>query len=297
MRKKAFGEEVCDEPDGCGVEREGFAVQIGEMGVLREGEGDAIGAEGLEFIALRTVIFIDAVFAVPDERMCNRGEMRADLMRSACEQFDLQKAFLVMFGKHAVFRQDLLDVAISSLRAFGVDGNEVFVAILGEVAAKGIFLFRKTSVAGGKRAFVDLSFLDHLVQKPQGFGILGGNDDAAGVAVDAVTESGGKALLAVGVIFPFAIEIGFDMGDQGVLILVIVRMYQHSRAFVDQQNMLVLIHHRDVGCQNAKCLIGGCFFKKLILDEQLDLIPLGKKCMDLTAVTVELDFFGAHRFI
>lgn len=51
---------------------------------------------------------------------------------------------------------------------------------------------------------VQFSVLHLLVQDTQGGGILGGDDDPAGVAVNAVDKCGGKGVLGRRVIFPFS---------------------------------------------------------------------------------------------
>ena len=91
---------------------------------------------------------------------------------------------------------------------------------------------------------------DLLVHHPQGLGVLGGDDDAAGVPVDAVAQGGGEGILLPGVPLLFLIEVGLDVGEQGVDPLVLVRMDHQSRAFVHQQKVLVLVDDVQLGLED-----------------------------------------------
>ena len=48
-----------------------------------------------------------------------------------------------------------------------------------------------------------------------GLGVLGGHDDAAGVAVDAVAQGRSKGVLVPGIPLLLLVEVGLNVGDEG----------------------------------------------------------------------------------
>ena len=115
--------------------------------------------------------------------------------------------------------------------------------------------------------FSDLAVPDLLVEDAQGLGIFGGQDDPAGIAVDAVAQGGGEGVLVPGVPLLFLIKVGLDMGDQGVDLFLFVGVAQQARPFVEQQQVFILIHDVQPGLEDREkgvVLPGGV--KKLIVD-------------------------------
>ena len=98
----------------------------------------------------------------------------------------------------------------------------------------------------------DLPVPDLLVKDAQGLGVLGGHDDAAGVAVDAVAEGRSKGVLVPGVPLLLLVEIGLNMGDEGVHLFVLVRVAQQARPFVEQHQVFILIDDVQVGLEDAQ---------------------------------------------
>ena len=89
--------------------------------------------------------------------------------------------------------------------------------------------------------FFQLAILDLLVHDAQSLGGLGGDDDAAGVPVDTVAQGGGKSVLGPGVPLLFLVEIGLDMGNEGIDVLVFVGVDHQTGPLVHQQDVLVLV--------------------------------------------------------
>ena len=87
---------------------------------------------------------------------------------------------------------------------FKVSGN-ITHAILGfvlfQISFQSVFPFFHSAVHQTEIIFFDLPYPQFLVEDPQCRGGLGGNDDAAGVAVNAVDQRRGKTLLLVGAVF------------------------------------------------------------------------------------------------
>ena len=69
-----------------------------------------------------------------------------------------------------------------------------------------------------------------------------GDDDAAGVAVDAVAQRGSEGVLPAGVPLPLLIEVRLDVVDECVHLLRLVSVDHQPRPLVDQQQVLVLVH-------------------------------------------------------
>ena len=89
--------------------------------------------------------------------------------------------------------------------------------------------------------FLQLPVLDLLIHDPQPLGGLGRNDDPTGVPVDAVAQGGGERVFPVGGPLLFLVQVGLDVGEQGVHPLALVGVDHHTGALVHQQDVLVLI--------------------------------------------------------
>ena len=103
--------------------------------------------------------------------------------------------------------------------------------------------------------------LDLLVHDPQRLGVLGGDDDAAGVAVDAVAQGGGEGVLPLGVPLLLLIEVGLDMVDEGVDLLRLVGVDHQTGALVQQHQILVLVDDIQAGAEQGEeqiILPGAC---------------------------------------
>ena len=93
-------------------------------------------------------------------------------------------------------------------------------------------------------AFVDLTVFDLLVQDAQRLGGLGGDDDAAGVAVDAVAERGREGMFFAGTPFTLGVEVGLNVVDERLAVLrAVVRVDGLAGLFVDEEDVLIFIYN------------------------------------------------------
>lgn len=89
---------------------------------------------------------------------------------------------------------------------------------------------------------IDFTIFDFLIQNAKRFCILCGDDNAAGVTVDAIAERRGKGVLFSGPPLSFGIEIRLNVIDQRFSVFcTVMRMNSLSRLFVYQKNILVFI--------------------------------------------------------
>ena len=115
---------------------------------------------------------------------------------------------------------------------------------------------------------------DLLVHHPQGLRRLGGNDDPPGVPVDPVAEGGGEGLLLVGRPLPLLVQVRLDVGDQRVHLLPAVGVDHHAGAFVQQQQIPVLIKDLQPGLDHPeKGVVRGGRVEKLVVDIELKHVP------------------------
>ena len=80
-----------------------------------------------------------------------------------------------------------------------------------------------------------------MIHHPQGLGSLGGDDDAAGVAVDAVAQSGGEGVFLIGGPLLLLVEVGLDVGEQRVDPFRLVRVDHQTGPLVQEKDVLILI--------------------------------------------------------
>ena len=101
-------------------------------------------------------------------------------------------------------------------------------------------------------ALVDLTIPDLLVDDPQGLGVFGGDDDAAGVAVDAVAQRRGEGVLPPGVPLPLLVEVCLNVVDEGVDLLRLVGVDHQTGALVQQHQILVLVDDIQAGAEQGE---------------------------------------------
>ena len=94
-----------------------------------------------------------------------------------------------------------------------------------------------------KIPFGQLAVLHFLVENAQRLCRLCGDDDAAGVAVNAVDERGREGRFLIGIIRALFIEIPLDAGDERINKFTVIRMTKQPRLFVQQQHIVVFIEN------------------------------------------------------
>ena len=172
--------------------------------------------------------------------MARSGHLGADLVRAAGDE-------LAFDERKAVFRLQRPIERTAGLRArlrrFG-DVDAVFDSVLEEVALEFAVTRLKRAVDDAEIALVDLAVFDLLVQDAERLGGLGGDDDAAGVAVDAVAERGREGMLLTGAPFVLCVEVGLDVVDERLAVFrAVVRVDGLTRLLIDEEDVLVLIYN------------------------------------------------------
>ena len=74
-------------------------------------------------------------------------------------------------------------------------------------------------------------------------------------------------------------------------------MHKHSRTFITQHYIFILVDHIEILLYPIKFKIGGFLFKKLVRDEEIDDISLDKLLRKLRPFAVYLYPFRADIFI
>ena len=123
-----------------------------------------------------------------------------------------------------------------------VHGHLLFLLILQQEAGYLPLWGTGTAQGDAQVALVDLPVPDLLIDDAQGLGIFGGDDEASGVAVDAVAQGRGKGVLPPGVPLPFLVKVRLDVIDEGVDLLRLVGVDHQPRPFVQQHQVLILIY-------------------------------------------------------
>ena len=108
--------------------------------------------------------------------------MRADLVGAAGDQIALDQRQLVGLAQNVVFG----DRGAGAFDLRAVDGDAVLVGMTQDKAAQ--FALARTNPAAHRAeiGLVQFAVAYFLVEYAQSLGSLGGDDDAAGAAVDAV---------------------------------------------------------------------------------------------------------------
>ena len=127
-----------------------------------------------------------------------------------------------------------------------VYGHLLFLLIFQQKALHPTFRLFRPARSDAEVALVQFPVPYLLVDDPQRLGILSGDDDAAGIAVDTVAQCRRKGIFPLGVPLPFLVQICLDVVDEGIHLFRLVGVDHHSLRLVRQQQVLILVHHRQV---------------------------------------------------
>ena len=120
--------------------------------------------------------------------------------------------------------------------------DPVLLRVLEKKTLQGPFRRAGNAQHGAEIALVQLPVPDLLVEDAQGLRILGGDDDAPGVAVDAVAQRRGEGVFLPGPPLAAQQQVGLDVGQQGPLRRLPLRvMAEDAGGLVRQEDVLVLI--------------------------------------------------------
>ena len=219
--------------------------------------------------------------------------MGTDLMGASGQQFDLHEGHVLRGPEDAVLRLDGLGTRPEVL----VDIDPVLLLILPQIALQEPLSGLRRAVDGTEVELVDLPVFHLLVQHTERLRVLRRQDDAAGVAVDAVDEGRCEGLLRLRVVLPFFIEVPLDPADERVHVLPVVRVCQKAHRFVEDQNVLIFKEDVQVRPRMQEVVGRLRLFKELVIDVQVQYIALGQAGGDLRPFAVDLDAFLSDVFI
>ena len=186
----------------------------------------------------------------------------------------------------------------AGLRLFG-DVDAVFLCILEKISLQPALGGLRRAVDDAEIAFFDLTVFDLLIEDAKRLRIFRRDDDAAGVAVDAVAERGRERILLARPPFALGIEIGLNVIDQRFAVFrAVMRVNGLAGLLVGKENVLILVDDvelRDADGQIGVFLLWGV--KKLVVDIKLDDISGGKMGIALGALSVQLDALETDVFL
>ena len=187
--------------------------------------------------AILFVLPLPAILAVPDQGVSGMGELGPDLVGPPGDQVAFHQRQAMLHRQSAVEGHRRLGPRLGPVG----DIDLLFHLVLQEKTLQLSLWGTHAPLDHAQVILVQLPVLDLLVHHPQGLRRLGGDDDAACVSVDAVAQGGGEGVLFVGGPLLLLIEIGLDVGEQGVHPLVLIGVDHQAGALVQQHDLVVLI--------------------------------------------------------
>ena len=258
-----------------------------------EGEGQFVGIECLVG-AVKALVQL-AVFAVTKKGMAGVGELGPDLMCTAGDQLAFHQGKTVPGGKGAVIG---LTGSGTGLGGIG-DEDPVLLGVLEKIAFQRAVPGLGGAFDDGQVPLIQFPVFDLLIHDPEGFGSLGGDDDAAGIPVDAVAKGGCEGVFFPGAPLPLLVEIGLDMIDEGAAVFgTVVGVNGNARTLIHQQDVVILVDDGQLG--NGYGEVGVVFpglVEKFVIDIQLEHITLVQPGIPLHALAPQLDALDADIFL
>ena len=165
--------------------RESTAFEIIEdTGIGGKVKGEPVRIQGLAGLAVALVHLAPAVLAVAQQRAAQIGKRSTDLVGTSGQQLHLHQRQLAPLFQRAV----LGHCRFAAGDRLMVDGHFLLLLILQKEALDLPFRRLGRTHGDAQITLIQLPVTDLLVDDAQRFGVLGGDDDAAGVAVDAVAQ-------------------------------------------------------------------------------------------------------------
>ena len=191
---------------------EGPAVQVLQRpGIRGKAKGKLVGIERLAMTAVLSVVPLIAILPIPHQRVAGSGKLGPDLVGAPGNEVTLHQRQAVFHCKGLIHCNSGLGSGLGAGTDIDLLFHFVFKNIALQLSRWGLhFALDHTEII-----LVELPVLDLLVHDPQTFGGLSGDDNAPSVAVNAVTQGGGKGIFPVGGPFLLLIEIGLNVDDKG----------------------------------------------------------------------------------
>ena len=261
------------------------------MGKARVGdrgrEGELPGAQGLVFQAQLPVGGVVAVFAVPQDRAADAGQMGADLMGAPGDQVHLQQGKAAA-DRHRLVRGNDLPCARPGR---GIHADQPLFGILAKIIPEGGRRRLGPPEGDAEIGLAQAAFPDQSGQEPLGLGVFGQQHKAAGAGVQPVAKAG----IPVRRQPAFLIQPAHHPVAKGV---GAVAVHRHAGRLVGDQQVIGLIDKVGRGAGREKLRPGrGGQAQLLIGEEQTDGIPVlhpgGKRLL----FSVEFDLIFPQRLV
>ena len=166
--------------------------------------------------------------------------LRAYLVRAPRQQPALHERELTLTAQHAVLRYRGLAARLGLI----LYKDLVLLCVLEQIVLKPPGSGARPAGYGTEIELLNLSVTYFLVEDAQRLGIFCRNDDAAGVAVDAVAERRGEGVFFLGLPFTLLRHVRLNIRDKRVIIPSTGAVAQHARLFVQQQDVFILVDDR-----------------------------------------------------
>ena len=195
--------------------------------------------------------------------MADSGHLGADLVGAAGQQGALHEGQAVPAGQHTVDELGGLGAGCGMGEDLDLLALLVAAQIVGQLGLGRL----GHAVHDAEIPLGQLVVLDLVVHDAQSLGGFGCDDDAARVAVDAVAQGRGEGGGVRRVPLARLTQIGLNVRNQGVRVAALVRVDNHARPLVGQQDVVILVQNVQVGDGNFfPCFLQRRAFKKRVVD-------------------------------
>ena len=154
-----------------------------------------------------TICLINGILPVAEQGTAGGGHLCADLVRAPGQQPALDEREPPAALQRAVFRRGGFCAWLRLFRHVDL----VFYRVLEQIPIQPSFGGLRPSADDAEIGLIDLTVADLIVQDAQRLGVFRRDDDAAGVAVDAVAERGGEGVFGLRVPFAALTQVGLNV--------------------------------------------------------------------------------------
>ena len=180
-----------------------------------EVEAELIGIKSLTLRLAEGLVFsLAAILAVTQKGPARVGHLGANLVGASGVESAFHKAETVGAFYKLIVRNSGFGTGLRAV--FHI--NLIFLGVLENIALQPAFGGLGSAVDYAEIALIYLPVADFVVEYAQRFRVFCGNDDAAGVAVNAVAKGRGEAMLLSGSPFALLVGVGLNIGDESVVV-------------------------------------------------------------------------------